>query len=142
MKRISVMLIDDHTLMRDAIASSLSMDPNFCIVASTGDVLAAIELAEKKKPDIILLEINMPEINGFELIVDIRSHAPQSRVIGMSAHTAPVYAKKIMELGASGYVTKSSSLEEMTMAIQHVNKGGCFICTEVKRLVAQQISAW
>lgn len=136
MKAISVMLVDDHVLMREAVETSLSLHPCFNIVASTGDVPDAIELATKFQPAIILLDINLPELSGFELIAEFSTHSPASRIIALSACTLPFFATKMMELGASGYITKTSSIEEMITAIQQVNEGMFYVCAEIRHVLA------
>jgi DNA-binding NarL/FixJ family response regulator len=93
-------------------------------------------MSEKLQPEIVLMDINMAPFSGIEATRRIREASPQSRIIGITMHTQPTYAKKMLQLGASGYVTKNSSKEEMFNAIVEVSKGNKFICEEIKELLA------
>lgn len=130
------MIIDDHTLIREICSTFLNLNEGFRVVAGSGDTDEAIVLAEKNSPDIILLDINMPVHNGFEMIGLLQNSSPFSRIIGLSVHAEPEYAKKMIKAGARGYLTKNTSIREMTTAIHEVNGGKVFICNEIKNLLA------
>ena len=138
MEKITVIIADDHQLIRDAWTYMLNSDPRFCVigVASTGE--QAVELASALRPNIVLMDINFQGLSGFEATQLIRKKSPGSRVIGVSMHTMPAYAKKMLKMGASGYVTKNSSKEEFLEAIIEVRQGKTFICSEVKDILAKQ----
>jgi len=138
MKEITIMIVDDHSLIREAFSFVLSINTNFKVVANTGNVKEANELAGRLHPDIILLDINMPEISGFDMIDQLRNNSSRSRIIGLSAHTLPVYVKKMIRSGARGYLTKNSTIAEMTRAIIQVSEGEIFLCQEVKDLITDQ----
>jgi DNA-binding NarL/FixJ family response regulator len=104
--------------------------------SSTG--LEAIEIAKTKKPRIVLMDINMTPLNGFDATRQIRKYSPGSKVIGVSMHSMPAYARRMLQLGAMGYVTKNSSKEEMIEAIVEVNSGKKYICEEVKNILAHK----
>lgn len=137
MSKITILLVDDHKLVRDSWAFILNSDPHFKVIAETSDGEEAVDLAREKNPDIVLMDINMAPINGFEATKLIRNQSPSSQVIGVSMHSMPVYAKKMIQCGALGYVTKNSSKEELMEAIIEVNKGHKYICSEVKDIIAQ-----
>ena len=136
MKKISIMIVDDHTLIRETWSLMLRSIPTFEIVAECGDGQLAVEMAKNVRPDIVLLDINMEPTNGFEVLKMIRKFSPASKIIGLSMRSEPAYAKKLLRLGAKGYVTKNSSRSEMLEAIDEVNKGNSFVCKEVKELIA------
>ncbi len=98
----------------------------------------AIEIARKKRPKIILMDVNMSPVNGFDATQQIHKLSPDSRVIAVSMHTMPAYAKRMLQFGAMGYVTKNSSKDEMMKAIMEVSNGKKYICEEVKTILAQQ----
>lgn len=133
------MIIDDHTLIRQTWHSLLTTVENFEIVAECGDGQLAIELAKNTRPNIVLLDINMAPVNGIEVLKMIRKLSPASKIIGVSMHSEPVYAKKLLRLGAKGYVTKNSPRQEMLDAISEVNKGNIYVCQEVKKILAEQM---
>lgn len=133
------MLIDDHTLIRDTWRALLNTVQNIEIVAESGDGDLALELARTTRPDIVLLDINMLPVGGAEVLKMIRKLSPVSKVIIVSMHSQPVYAKKMFRLGAKGYVTKNSPLNELLDAINEVSIGNTFVCDEVKKLISGQI---
>jgi DNA-binding NarL/FixJ family response regulator len=108
------------------------------VVGSTGNGDEAINLAKTKKPRIVLMDINMSPVDGFETTKSIRTKSPDSRVIGVSMHAIPVYAKKMMQIGSMGYVTKNSSRSELIKAILEVDEGRKYICDEVKNILVEQ----
>jgi DNA-binding NarL/FixJ family response regulator len=136
-KPITLLIVDDHTLIRESWSYILGQMPNYQVVAEAGDGLEATELAGKEKPDIVLLDINMSPINGFEALKLIRKKTPKSKTIAVSMHSQPAYAKKILQLGGVGYVTKNSPKQEMFMAINQVYSGSKFICEEIKRNIVE-----
>ena len=108
MKKVSIMIVDDHTLIRETWSFLLGKNENFDVVAECGDGERAIELARDKRPDVVLLDINMAPMSGFDVLKMIRKYSPGSKIIGVSMHSQPAYAKKMLRLGAKGYVTKNS----------------------------------
>lgn len=139
MSRISIMIVDDHTLIRETWSFLLGRNEGFEVIAEVGDGQRAIELARDKRPNIILLDINMAPLNGFDILKMIRKLSPGSKVIAVSMHSQPSYAKKMLRLGARGYVTKNSPRQEMLDAIQEVYNGQIFICQEVKNIISGQM---
>ena len=139
MAKISIMIVDDHTLIRETWSFLLGRDENFEVVAEVGDGEQAVEIAKQKRPGIVLLDINMVPLNGFDVLKLIRKFSPGSKVIAVSMHSQPAYAKKMLRLGAKGYVTKNSPRHEMIDAINDVNAGNIYICKEVKNILSEQM---
>src|SRR5450432_3327684 len=139
MKRVSIMIVDDHTLIRETWSFLLGKNENFEVVAECGDGERAIELARDKRPDVVLLDINMAPMSGFDVLKMIRKYSPTSRIIGVSMHSQPAYAKKMLRLGAKGYVTKNSSRTEMMEAIEAVSNNQVFVCQEVNNILSEQM---
>lgn len=139
MDKISVLIADDHKLIRETWSYILNSDPRFNVIAECGDAADAVELAKNKRPNIILMDINMAPFSGFEATEKIRKYAPGSKIIGVSMHSQPAYAKKMLQVGARGYVTKNSSKEEMIKAIMEVYGGNKFICEEIKNIISDQL---
>ncbi len=129
------MIVDDHTLTREIWAKAFSLDDRYEVIATTGDGQEAVDTARDKRPQLILLDINMSPMSGFQVLTLIRRYAPASRVIGVSMYSQPVYAKKLMREGAKGYVTKSSSRAELMQAMEEVLQGKTYICQEVIKIV-------
>jgi DNA-binding NarL/FixJ family response regulator len=140
MGKITILLVDDHKLVRDSWAFILNSDSRFEVIGETSNVEEAVKIAKSKNPHIVLMDVNMSPINGFEATKLIHKESPDSKVIGVSMHSMPAYAKKMIQSGAIGYVTKNSSKEELILAILEVNEGRQFICEEVKNnLVSQEM---
>lgn len=138
MEKISILLVDDHKLIRDSWSYILNSDPRFRVIGSTAKADEALAIAKGKHPKVILMDLNMSPVSGFDLTKLMRKQSPDSKIIGVSMHSMPVYAKKMLQMGAMGYVTKNSSKEEMVTAIVSVSKGDKYVCDEVKNILAKQ----
>lgn len=139
MEKISILIADDHKLIRETWSFILNNDTRFIVVAECGDSEQAVDMARTKKPQIVLMDINMTPISGFEATEKIRKVSPGSKVIGVSMHSQPAYAKKMLQIGARGYVTKNSSKEEMITAILEVHAGNKYICDEIKNNISELV---
>ncbi len=137
-KKITILLADDHQMLLDLWASILFNDGRFDIVGKADNGILAVEMAKKCRPDIILLDINMGQLNGFEAAGLIRKFSPGSKIIGVSMFNLPAYAKKMSSLGAMGYVTKNSPVKELITAIIEVNKGNQYICKQIKLMMGTE----
>jgi len=138
MRRITILLVDDHKLIRDSWAYILNNDPRFTVIGQAGNADEAVAIAKDKHPGIVLMDINMQPVDGFETTKRIHHHSPASKIIGVSMYSLPAYAKKLLQNGAMGYVTKNSSKEEMIDAIMEVSDGHTYICNEIKTILAYQ----
>jgi DNA-binding NarL/FixJ family response regulator len=138
MEKITILLVDDHKLIRESWAYILNNDPRFNVIGQTSNGEEAIEIAKTTRPRVVLMDVNMTPVNGFDATRQIRKFSPGSRVIGVSMHSMPAYARRMLQLGAMGYVTKNSSKDEMITAIIEVNNGKKYVCDEVKNILAHQ----
>ncbi|MCC7400855.1 MAG: response regulator transcription factor [Chitinophagaceae bacterium] len=132
-EQIRIMLVDDHRLILESWKLLLEKDPRFIIVAECENGAEAIREVTEIMPEIILMDINMSPVNGFDATEKILTLHPQIRIIGISINNQPDYASHIMKLGAKGFVCKDSSFEELTTAIIKVHQGGEYICREIKK---------
>jgi DNA-binding NarL/FixJ family response regulator len=139
MSKINILIADDHKLIRETWSYILNSDARFQVVGECGDAQEAVELARIKRPHVVLMDINMTPFSGLEATQRIRKISPGSKVIGVSMHSQPAYAKKMLQMGARGYVTKNSSKEEMIKAILEVNTGNKYICDEIKNIISDQL---
>lgn len=138
MNKITILLVDDHKLIRDSWSFILNSDPRFRVIGETSNVDEAVSIAKDKKPGIVLMDINMSPVNGFDGTKLVIKYSPSSKVIGISMHSMPAYARRMLQLGAMGYITKNSSKDEMLKAIIEVDEGKKYVCEEVKNILAQQ----
>lgn len=132
---IRIILVDDHDLARQSWRMLLDFDSRFSVIHETDNGKDAIEQAHHIPHDVMLVDINMYPVNGFEVTQRVLEANPASKIIGISVNNQPSYADKMMELGARGYVTKGSSFEEITNAIVQVHAGEHYICDEVRSLI-------
>ena len=135
MEKITILLADDHRLILESWKYLLESDSRFAVIALAENGKQAVELAASLKPKVVLLDINMNGMDGFEATRLIRKCAPGTKVIGVSMHTMPAFAKKMIKLGASGYVTKNSPKQELIQAILDVAEGHTYICDQVKSII-------
>lgn len=138
MEKITILLVDDHKLIRESWSFILNSDPRFQVIGETSNADDAVEFAKEKKPQIVLMDINMTPVNGFEATKLVRKYSPGSKIIGISMHSMPAYARRMLQMGAMGYVTKNSSKDELLTSIMEVTSGRKYVCDEVKNILAQQ----
>lgn len=128
---INVIIVDDHELVRQTWRMLLHNQNSITVIKECSSGTEAIYEAKASNPHIILMDINMTPVNGFEATRKILKTAPHIKIIGVSINNQPSYARNIIQLGAKGYVTKNSSREEMIKAIHEVMSGHIYICKEV-----------
>lgn len=140
MQKISILIADDHALLRQAWTMLLDSDPRFQVVGSCGSGEEALEMTGQLKPNIVMMDINLDGLDGFETTQLIRKIYPGTAVIGVSMHAKIVYVQKMLKMGAMGYVTKNSGAAEMTKAIVEVYNNRKYICDEIKHILSMQMA--
>lgn len=133
MEKITILITDDHYLVRESLRLLLNENPRFFVAASTGTGEEAIEIVKQINPDIVLMDIHLPGINGIETTKAIRKISSTTKILGLSMQGQPSYAFKMIEHGANGYLTKNSSFQEMCKAIIEVHdNNNTYLCDEMK----------
>ena len=130
-KQITILIVDDNNLMRRTLKVLISEMKNATLAGEAINGQEAIALAAELLPDIILMDINMSPVNGFEATRKILTQNPAAKIIGISLQKQPSYTKNIMKLGAKGYVTKSAPHQEIIEAINTVATGGKYISKDI-----------
>lgn len=128
---ISVVIVDDHQLFREGIKRILEMEPTFEVVGVGSNGEEACQLAESLKPDVFLMDINMPVMNGVEATERIKSISPESKIIILSIHDDENYVSQVIASGASGYLLKEMDSDAMIEAVQVVAGGAAYIHPKV-----------
>jgi DNA-binding NarL/FixJ family response regulator len=131
MKRITIAVADGNISIRKALGVVLKSEKSFDLIAECDNGYEAAEMAGNLKPDIMLVEIVMDPVDGFEATGLIKKVSPGTKVIGFSIYAHPGYVKRMIQSGASGYITKGSSKEEIIKGIIQVHEGGEYICNEI-----------
>lgn len=139
MKKIRILITDDHALLRETWGYLLKNDGRFEVVGECGSAEEAIMLSIKLHPDLVLMDIKLPGMNGIEATRQIRQFAPGTRILGLSLHNQPLLARKMIKMGATGYITKNSTAKEMIKAIMEVNNGNKYICEEIRNILSDQL---
>ena len=123
MKRTTVLLADDCVLIREALRAILASEEDIEIVAEAESGRQAVQLARRLVPDVVVMDIAMPLLNGLEAIRQIHESVPAAKVLVLSAHCGPAYVEQAARLGAAGYLTKQTSAETLAPAIRAVTQG-------------------
>ncbi len=132
---IRILLADDHVLVRQGFRMILSAQPDMEIVGEAGNGREAVELAEKLKPDIVIMDVAMPELNGIEATRRLTASTPRTRVLALSMHKDSVYVREILRSGARGYLLKDSADADLLTAVRAVAKGDGYLSPAVSDAV-------
>jgi DNA-binding NarL/FixJ family response regulator len=132
---IRVFLADDHTMVRQGFRLILSSQPDIEIVGEAGNGREAVELAEKMNPDVIVMDVAMPDLNGIEATRRLSSSAPRSRVLALSMHKDSVYVREILRAGARGYLLKDSIDSDLLNAVRAIARGDGYLSPGVSDAV-------
>jgi DNA-binding NarL/FixJ family response regulator len=134
---VRILIADDHKILREGLKSLLEKQPEFAVVAEAQDGLSAISEAKKHKPDIAILDIGMPDLNGIEVTRRIRSEMAETRVIALSMHADRRFVMGILEAGANGYLLKDSAFAELITAVTAVAKGKMYLSPSIAETVVK-----
>lgn len=131
MKRITVLLTDDHTIVREGFRKMLELEPDLEVVGEARDGRQAVTMAAKLHPDVMLMDIAMPLLNGLEATRQILKAVPKTKVIILSAHSDDAYVTNATESGALGFLLKQTSAQDVCRAIREVQNGNTFFSSTV-----------
>jgi two-component system response regulator NreC len=135
---LRVVIVDDHTIFRSGLKLLLSSESDIKVVGEAQDGNGAVELATRLEPNVVLMDIGMPEVNGFEATRRIKELAPDVNILVLTMHRSDEYFFKILEAGASGYILKGAETEELINAVRVVASGGAFLYPSmVQRLLRE-----
>ncbi len=137
---IRVLVADDHAILRDGIRSILESQEDIIVVGEAADGSEAIENVKKSLPDIVLMDLSMPKLNGFEATRFIKEHFPRVKVLILTQHDNREYIIPVLQAGAAGYVLKRSGRREMLNALRQVYEQGTFLPSNITREVLQGYS--
>lgn len=137
---IRVVLADDHVFVRDGIKSLLENEANIEVVGEATDGLEALKIVETEQPDLLILDIRMPNLTGIEVVEKLRSQNNLVKIVMLSMHESEEYVLKSIRAGADGYLLKGSSKEEFLKAVQTVANGGKYFSGDISSILIGQLS--
>ncbi|WP_027856107.1 response regulator transcription factor [Marinobacterium jannaschii] len=138
---IRILLADDHPMVREGLRASLDGEEGISVVAAASDGQQALELAASVAPDVVLLDISMPGMNGLEAALRFRQEFPGIRVLVLTMHEDREYILKMVQSGVAGYVLKDVAADELILAVQTVYQGGTFFSSAASRILFSQFDA-
>jgi len=136
-KRIRVLLAEDHAIVREGLRSLLEKQPGIEVVCEAEDGRIAVERARELLPDVVVMDITMPNLNGVEATRKIINEFPQIKVIALSIHSDRRFVANMLEAGATGYVLKEGLLDELVKAIRAVTAGENYLCSKITSIVIE-----
>ena len=142
-KIIKVLIAEDHDVVREGLKILIGSDAGIEIAGEASNGAAAVRLARKLKPDVVVMDLAMPKVNGLEATLEIRQQVPRSKVLVLSAYKDDETVQRVMAAGVSGYITKHSAAEELLMAIRELGRGNSYfspgLCAKGKARHAQSV---
>ena len=127
MDTIKLMLVDDHDVVRTGLRSFLETQPGFEVIAEAKNGRQALEKAREVQPDIVLMDITMPDMDGIEATLQLKNLYPECQILVLTVHADKQYFMKMLSVGASGYLTKQAAADELVAAIQAVAAGHVYL---------------
>ena len=141
MSKTTVLLADDHTLVRAGIRSLIEELPDVTIVAETSNGREAVRLAASLRPELVVMDISMPELNGIEATARMHEEAPASRVLILSMHSSEDFVRRALAAGASGYLVKDSAPLELKLAVEAICRGEVYVSSRVSGALVSALRA-
>jgi len=138
MKPITVLLADDHTIVREGLRTLLRLEPEIQIIGEAENGRQAVEMVAQLLPDVVLMDIAMPLLNGMEATRQILQANSSAKILMLSAHNDDTHIEAVMSLGACGYLIKQTAVHTLQEAIRKVHQGGTYFCPMVTQRIEQQ----
>ena len=141
MKKIRVLIADDHSVVRVGLRTLLESEPDMMVVGQAGNGAEAVAAAQELRPDVVVMDISMPEMDGLEATRRIRALCPATQIVILTVHAQERYLFPVLKAGGSGYVLKSTVDTELVNAIRIVAQGGAFLYPSATRMVLEDYLA-
>jgi DNA-binding NarL/FixJ family response regulator len=132
-----IVIAEDHTILREGLRALISSQEDLEVVGEAGDGREAVRQVEGLTPDLILMDLSMPKMNGVEAIREIRKRIPQTRILALTVHKTEEFILEVLQAGADGYIPKDASSNELMMAIRSVLMGKRYLCPSVSKVVIE-----
>lgn len=138
MKPIRVVVADDHTILREGLVALLNRSGDCQVVGQAADGMAALELVLKTEPDVVVLDISMPRLNGIEVVRRLSKELESTRILVLTMHTEEEYVLHVVRAGAAGFLLKDSATEELLGAVRALASGRGYFGSHASRVLAEQ----
>jgi two-component system response regulator NreC len=138
MDKISVLLAEDHTMMRQGLRSLLEAEPDIEVIGEAEDGREALQKVQALQPDVVVMDITMPGLNGVEATRQIKKRLPHIKVLVLTMHTAKTYVFQLLRAGVSGYLVKQAAVSELVLAIRTVYQGDSFLSSAISQTVIEE----
>ena len=132
---VRLILVDDHPMLRQGLRALLDQEEDLEVVAEAGDGRTAVEQADNEQPDLVVMDLALPQLNGIEATRQIRANCPQTKIIALSQHMDSRYVEGALEAGADGYVLKREAVGELVQAVRAVTAGQAYLSPFITRVV-------
>lgn len=136
-KPYRIVIADDHTILREGLRALLSSDPDFEVVGEAEDGRSTIRCAKKLSPDLVLMDLSMPRMNGLEAIKDMKKENPDTKIVALTVHKTEEYVLATLRAGADGYVLKDAHHSELVLALKNVLKGKRYLSPGIAEKVIE-----
>lgn len=134
---LRIVLADDHEIMREGLSALVDREPGLQVVAAVGDGRATVEQVRRQRPHVVVMDVGMPELNGIEATRQIRSEAPDTKVVALSIHADRRFVAGMLEAGASAYLLKGGAFRELVAAIRAAVAGQFYLSSEIAGVVVE-----
>ena len=138
MEKITVLLADDHTVVRQGLKALLVAEGDIDISGEAGDGRQAVQMAKKLLPDVVVMDIAMPQLNGLEATRQITRSVPSAKVLVLSSYSDDEYVQQLTEAGAAGYLVKQTAANELLKAIREVHRGNAYFSPSIAKRLRDQ----
>ena len=138
---VQILIADDHQMLREGLRAILEKDENVEVIGEASDGRTAVEMARTLLPDVVVMDISMPDLNGVEATRQIKAENPAVKVIALSRHSDKRYVLRMLEAGASGYVLKSGAYDELRRAVEAVSRGDSYLSPRITGVVIDSTCA-
>jgi DNA-binding NarL/FixJ family response regulator len=138
---IKIILADDHEILRHGLSKSFEQENDIEVIGQASDGHSAVDLARELSPDVIIMDIGMPDLNGVEATRKIVKNHPRVKVIGLSMHSSDKYVREMFKAGASGYLLKNCPFEELVEAVRTVAAGKTYISSSIGDMIVKEYAS-
>ena len=140
MNKFNIILADDHKIVRDGISAMLEDEPQYQIIGEAGNGREALELCKNNEVDVIIMDLNMPEVSGLEAIEQIKKEYPKIKILALTMLNQNEAIKNTVSAGVNGYVLKSSNSEDVLEALDTIISGGHYFCEETTKTIMEGLA--